>query len=172
MIKLNDKISEVERFANNNLTVNNDGNSVTLNLTPGDETDRTKTLSANIKGYYEKGVVPTGEYGDFSLLRMTEDGHLYATNSTNAMNHIDKDGKPQVLRTHLNFMELTTTELGLDVDILTNKVTELTNELNTTKGLLENTRQELTSLKDLVNTMLSGENAAFMTALKKNIINA
>ena len=117
---LTNRDNEIEDIAKNSFTVGN-GNVIKLNLS--DE----KVLTADLKFIYNKGIVPAEEAkNDDSLLRITSNGELYATNSTAAMSHIDDEGNSSFLDSYLNYLEreLATTKNNLAV--LTKNYEELT----------------------------------------------
>ena len=155
---LKEKDNEIEKLAKNSFTPV-DGDGISLVLTPGSESDRTNILSGKIKGYYTYAAKPEAEKdSDYSLLRLTDDGHIFVTNSTSAMKHMDIDGNPHVLSTFIN-------SLKLDNDTLRN-------ELNIVKDELAVAKNKITELENTLNGLISGENSEFMSMLKRAIINS
>ncbi len=159
---------ELEDIARRSFTIK-DGNGVSLSLTPGTEDNKTNLLVGTVKGYFTYATKPEAERdSDYSLLRMTEDGHMFVTNSTSAMKHIDINSEPQVLSTYVNTLrtDCNTVISDLKAEVERAKASEelLRKELN-------NAMSEIENLKEKMNALISGENNEFMTMLKKSIIN-
>ena len=165
---LKSRDAELEDIARRSFTIK-DGNGVSLSLTPGTEDNKTNLLVGTVKGYFTYATKPEAERdSDYSLLRMTEDGHMFVTNSTSAMKHIDINGEPQVLSTYVNTLrtDCNTVISDLKAEVERAKASEelLRKELNSAMSEIEN-------LKEKMNALISGENNEFMTMLKKSIIN-
>lgn len=155
---LKEKDNEIEKLAQNSFTPV-DGDGISLVLTPGSESDRTNILSGKIKGYYTYAAKPESEKdSDYSLLRLTDDGHIFVTNSTSAMKHMDIDGNPHVLSTFINSLKFDNNTLR--------------NELNIVKDELAVAKNTITELENAFNGLISGENSEFMSMLKRAIINS
>lgn len=152
------KDNEIEALAKNSF-IPVDGEGISLSLTPGSETDRTSVLSAKIKGYYTYATKPESEKdSDYSLLRLTDDGHVFVTNSTSAMKHMDIDGVPHVLSTFINTLKQENTGLKTEVETLTTE--------------LDSAKNRITELENTLRGLISGENAEFMSMLRRAIINS
>ena len=152
------KDEEIEKLVENSFTTI-DGQGVSLSLIPGSESDRTKVLTGNIKGYYTYAARPEAEKdSDYSLLRLTDDGYIFVTNSTSAMKHMDIDGAPHVLSTFINTLKQENTGLKTEVETLTTE--------------LDSAKNRITELENTLRGLISGENAEFMGMLRRAIINS
>ena len=152
------KDEEIEKLVENSFTTI-DGQGVSLSLIHGSESDRTKVLTGNIKGYYTYAAKPEAEKdSDYSLLRLTDDGHIFVTNSTSAMKHMDIDGAPHVLSTFIN--------------TLNQENTSLKNEVKTLTSELDSAKNRITELENTLRGLISGENIEFMSMLRRAIINS
>ena len=162
---LKDKDKEIERLAQNSFTTI-DGEGISLSLTPGSETDRTNLLSGKIKGYYTYASKPESEKdSDYSLLRLTDNGYMFVTNSTDAMKHNDINGMPHVLSSYINTLKNENITLNTTVE-------NLLNDLTTTKAELNAAKAKVDDLETAIKGLISGENIEFMTMLKRAIINS
>lgn len=152
------KDEEIENLAKNSF-IPVDGEGISLSLIPGSESDRTNVLTGKVKGYYTYAAKPEAEKdSDYSLLRLTDDGYIFVTNSTSAMKHMDIDGAPHVLSTFINTLKQENTGLKTEVETLTT-------ELNSAKN-------RITELENTLRGLISGENAEFMSMLRRAIINS
>jgi uncharacterized protein (TIGR02145 family) len=154
---LQNKDTEIETLINNAF-VPESGEGIDIVITSGTEVDRSKKISGNIKGYYTGAIKPESESNsDFSLLRMTETGHLYASNATSAMKHTDVDGNIHFLSTYINTFN----------EIVNKNVAEIA----VLKDELTATKQEIITLKETLASLISGNNVEFMAMLRNNLIN-
>ena len=152
------KDEEIENLAKNSF-IPVDGDGISLSLTPGSESDRTSVLTGKVKGYYTYAARPEAEKdSDYSLLRLTDDGYIFVTNSTSAMKHMDIDGAPHVLSTFINTLKQENTGLKTEVEILTTE--------------LDSAKNRITELENTLRGLISGENAEFMSMLRRAIINS
>lgn len=152
------KDEEIENLAKNSF-IPVDGEGISLLLTPGSESDRTSVLTGKIKGYYTYAARPEAEKdSDYSLLRLTDDGYIFVTNSTSAMKHMDIDGAPHVLSTFINTLKQENTGLKTEVETLTTE--------------LDSAKNRITELENTLRGLISGENAEFMSMLRRAIINS
>ena len=159
------KDEEIENLAKNSF-IPVDGDGISLSLTPGSESDRTSVLTGKVKGYYTYAARPEAEKdSDYSLLRLTDDGYIFVTNSTSAMKHMDIDGAPHVLSTFINTLKQENTSLTTEVENLTTEVETLTSELDSAKN-------RITELENTLRGLISGENIGFMSMLRRAIINS
>ena len=142
----------------NNAFVPESGEGIDIVITSGTEVDRSKKISGNIRGYYTGAIKPESESNsDFSLLRMTETGHLYASNATSAMKHTDVDGNIHFLSTYINTFN----------EIVNKNVAEIA----VLKDELTATKQEIITLKETLASLISGSNVEFMAMLRNSLIN-
>ena len=152
------KDEEIENLAKNSF-IPVDGEGISLSLTPGSENDRTSVLTGKVKGYYTYAARPEAEKdSDYSLLRLTDDGYIFVTNSTSAMKHMDIDGAPHVLSTFINTLKQENTGLKSEVETLTTE--------------LDSAKNRITELENTLRGLISGENAEFMSMLRRAIINS
>lgn len=152
------KDEEIENLAKNSF-IPVDGEGISLSLTPGSESDRTSVLTGKVKGYYTYAAKPEAEKdSDYSLLRLTDDGYIFVTNSTSAMKHMDIDGVPHVLSTFINTLKQENTGLKTEVETLTTE--------------LDSAKNRITELENTLRGLISGENAEFMGMLRRAIINS
>ena len=152
------KDEEIENLAKNSF-IPVDGEGISLSLTPGSESDRTSVLTGKVKGYYTYAAKPEAEKdSDYSLLRLTDDGYIFVTNSTSAMKHMDIDGAPHVLSTFINTLKQENTGLKTEVETLTTE--------------LDSAKNRITELENTLRGLISGENAEFMGMLRRAIINS
>lgn len=152
------KDEEIENLAKNSF-IPVDGEGISLSLTPGSENDRTSVLTGKVKGYYTYAARPEAEKdSDYSLLRLTDDGYIFVTNSTSAMKHMDIDGVPHVLSTFINTLKRENTGLKNEVDTLTSE--------------LDSAKDRITELENTLRGLISGENIEFMSMLRRAIINS
>lgn len=152
------KDEEIENLAKNSF-IPVDGEGISLSLTPGSESDRTSVLTGKVKGYYTYAARPEAEKdSDYSLLRLTDDGYIFVTNSTSAMKHMDIDGAPHVLSTFINTLKQENTGLKTEVETLTTE--------------LDSAKNRITELENTLRGLISGENAEFMSMLRRAIINS
>lgn len=152
------KDEEIENLAKNSF-IPVDGEGISLSLTPGSESDRTSVLTGKIKGYYTYATRPEAEKdSDYSLLRLTDDGYIFVTNSTSAMKHMDIDGAPHVLSTFINTLKQENIGLKTEVETLTTE--------------LDSAKNRITELENTLRGLISGENAEFMSMLRRAIINS
>lgn len=152
------KDEEIENLAKNSF-IPVDGEGISLSLTPGSESDRTSVLTGKVKGYYTYAARPEAEKdSDYSLLRLTDDGYIFVTNSTSAMKHMDIDGAPHVLSTFINTLKQENTGLKTEVETLTTE--------------LDSAKNRITELENTLRGLISGENAEFMGMLRRAIINS
>lgn len=152
------KDEEIENLAKNSF-IPVDGEGISLSLTPGSESDRTSVLTGKVKGYYTYAAKPEAEKdSDYSLLRLTDDGYIFVTNSTSAMKHMDIDGTPHVLSTFINTLKQENTGLKSEVETLTTE--------------LDSAKNRITELENTLRGLISGENAEFMSMLRRAIINS
>ena len=152
------KDEEIENLAKNSF-IPVDGEGISLSLTPGSESDRTNVLTGKVKGYYTYAARPEAEKdSDYSLLRLTDDGYIFVTNSTSAMKHMDIDGAPHVLSTFINILKQENISLKTEVETLTSE--------------LDSAKNRITELENTLRGLISGENAEFMSMLRRAIINS
>lgn len=152
------KDEEIENLAKNSF-IPVDGEGISLSLTPGSESDRTNVLTGKIKGYYTYAARPEAEKdSDYSLLRLTDDGYIFVTNSTSAMKHMDIDGAPHVLSTFINTLKQENTGLKTEVETLTTE--------------LDSAKNRITELENTLRGLILGENTEFMSMLRRAIINS
>ena len=152
------KDEEIENLAKNSF-IPEDGEGISLSLIPGSESDRTNVLTGKVKGYYTYAAKPEAEKdSDYSLLRLTDDGYIFVTNSTSAMKHMDIDGAPHVLSTFINTLKQENTGLKTEVETLTTE--------------LDSAKNRITELENTLRGLISGENAEFMSMLRRAIINS
>ena len=152
--KLKERDTEIEGIARNSFTVGN-GNVIKLNLS------NEKVLTADLNFIYNKSIVPTEEIdNDNSLLRITSNGELYATNSTAAMSHNDSSGEPQVLEVYINYLE--------------NSLENTKKELEETKVNLDALAQKYKELADRFDNVFLNRTGAdyqeHLQAIKNEII--
>lgn len=152
------KDEEIENLAKNSF-IPVDGEGISLSLTPGSESDRTSVLTGKVKGYYTYAARPEAEKdSDYSLLRLTDDGYIFVTNSTSAMKHMDINGAPHVLSTFINTLNQENTNLKTEVETLTSE--------------LDSAKNRITELENTLRGLISGENIGFMSMLRRAIINS
>lgn len=152
------KDEDIENLAKNSF-IPVDGDGISLSLTPGSESDRTSILTGKVKGYYTYAARPEAEKdSDYSLLRLTDNGYIFVTNSTSAMKHMDIDGAPHVLSTFINTLKQENTGLKTEVETLTTE--------------LDSAKNRITELENTLRGLISGENAEFMSMLRRAIINS
>ena len=132
---LKERDTEIESIARNSFTVGN-GNVIKLNLS------NEKVLTADLNLIHNKSIVPAEEaMNDDSLLRITSNGELYATNSTAAMSHIDDEGNNWGLESYLDYLE--------------RELNNTNEELGKTNAKLEKTQKDLETLIGKYEILLS-----------------
>jgi uncharacterized protein (TIGR02145 family) len=169
------------------LTGNNyigkEGKGVSLTITQGDGLDKTSDVWADIKGFYTTQEKPNDT--DFSLLRMTEDGYLFATNATDAMKHIDENGSAHVLKSYVNELKSGLDDINVGHDLLKDRVvilehaniekdteiTQIKDNISKIEGTIDKLSNSLTRIETTLETLLSGRNYEFMSLIKQDIIN-
>lgn len=173
---IQDEISDIENIAKNSFTLA-DGEGITFSFIPGTEANQTKILSGDIKGYYTYATKPeTEKDSDFSLLRMTENGYMFVTNSTSAMKHTDSEGNIHFLSTYLINLEKEHEVLHNKIDAETERAqaveAELRAELVAVKEELSSANEKIATLENTINDLMSGKNDEFLRMLKNAVINA
>ena len=152
------KDEEIENLAKNSF-IPVDGEGISLSLTPGSESNRTNILTGKVKGYYTYASRPEAEKdSDYSLLRLTDDGYIFVTNSTSAMKHTDINDAPHVLSTFINTLKQENTGLKTEVETLTSE--------------LDSAKNKIAELENMLSGLISGENTEFMSMLRRAIINS